>query len=378
MKTKSSVIACLAFAAALGAAAQERLAVLDTVLPEGIDGRVVIPITEKIMEEFVRSKRFVVVDRAFIEKTLSEKEFSLSDLVADEGKLAEFGGFLKATYVVVSTVQRLETRYFISAKMIEVSTGVIVAQASADKDGTATVLIELAGTVGERLVAAALGESGGASSGPGVGVAAPAKPEKPAKPASARSAYPGGRFASAGAWVGIGLDSMAFTNGSGYYLDFYSLADLELYPAETVAAIAFGLDARFPLGGIFYAGAAAGYAEYYFEDASYNETWTWFLNLAGGAGLMLELAGWQAYLGGLVGFCAGGGEYWNSSGSFIEDYGWAGFPLGFELGADRRLFGPLTVGARLHGLYGWLESDSGVNDTDSAEYALSLRLGWAF
>lgn len=377
MKSKSFTIACLTIAVALGAHAQERLAVLDTVLPEGIDKRVVIPITEKIMEEFVRSKLFIVVDRSFIEKTLSEKEFSLSDLVADEGKLAEFGGFLKATYIVVSTVQRLETRYFISAKMIEVKTGVIVAQASADKDGSATVLIELAGLVGERLVASAMGKPVGTATGSGGG-ATPGRPAKPAAPAGKVTKDEDGRFASAGAWVGLGLDSMAFTNAGGNYVDFYSLADLAYYPAETVPSVAYGFDVRFPLAGFLYAGALAGYAEYYYEDSGFNETWTWFYNVAVGAGFSVALAGWQVYLGGLLGFCAGAGEYYNYSGSFVESYAWTGFPLGFELGVDRRVLGPLTVGVRLHGLFGWLESDSGVYDSDSAEYALALRLGWAF
>jgi TolB-like protein len=138
----------VAFALLIGLSAavygQERLAVLDTVLPTGITRSVILPVNEKIMEEFVRSKAFTVVDCAFIEKTLSEQEFSLSDLVADEVKLAEFGGFLRATYIVVSTVERIETRYFLSAKMIIVKTGVIAAQASANRDGTATVLIDLA------------------------------------------------------------------------------------------------------------------------------------------------------------------------------------------------------------------------------------------
>ena len=64
------LILTLLLLAAVVLPAQERLAVLDTVLPEGINQQVVIPITEKIMEEFVQSKLFIVVDRSFIEKTL--------------------------------------------------------------------------------------------------------------------------------------------------------------------------------------------------------------------------------------------------------------------------------------------------------------------
>ena len=57
MIKRACCVMALAFSiAAVGA--QERIAVLDTVLPKGIDAKVIIPITEKIMEEFVRSKLF--------------------------------------------------------------------------------------------------------------------------------------------------------------------------------------------------------------------------------------------------------------------------------------------------------------------------------
>ncbi len=84
----------LAIAVTIGA--QERIAVLDTELPKGMDAKVILPITEKIMEEFVKSKLFIVLDRAFISRTLGEPEFSSSDLTTgDSAKLAKICDFLK-------------------------------------------------------------------------------------------------------------------------------------------------------------------------------------------------------------------------------------------------------------------------------------------
>ncbi|HQO66630.1 MAG TPA: hypothetical protein PLI66_07815, partial [Spirochaetales bacterium] len=160
IKRACCVVALALSIAAVGA--QERIAVLDTVLPKGIDAKVIIPITEKIMEEFVKSKLFTVLDRSFIANTLSELEFSTSDLSSgDSEKLATIGGFLKASYIVVSTVQQLDSTYFLSAKMIEVKTGVITAQTSVNRAGGVAVLIDMAGDLGRQLVAASMGQDVG-------------------------------------------------------------------------------------------------------------------------------------------------------------------------------------------------------------------------
>lgn len=155
------VSVCAAFALfAIASASQERIAILDAVVPAGIDAKVALPVSEKLMEQFVSSRLFIVLDRSFIQKTLSEKAFSVSDLVASEDKVTELGGFLKANYIVVSAMEKIEDSFFLSAKMIQVSTGIIIAQASENKEGGTKVVIDLAKTVGRALIFSAMGQTG--------------------------------------------------------------------------------------------------------------------------------------------------------------------------------------------------------------------------
>jgi TolB-like protein len=371
------LILMLLFSMAAVLPAQERLAVLDTVLPEGINQQVVIPITEKIMEEFVQSKLFIVVDRSFIEKTLSEMEFSLSDLVSSEEKLSEFGGFLKATYIVVSTVQRLDTRYFISAKMIEVKTGVIIAQASADKDGTTAVLIEMAGAVGEKLVLSAMGKPAPQGSDTAT-KAAPAK-EQPA----ARPSEPVGQqgFSSVGILAGLGLVKIEVDDGVDSY-DFFSLYYLDLQDAEVVTSIGFYLDTKYLLYRYFYVGFAVGYTEYAYEGTYYVDIFSYdyeafasFTEVATLIGVTYPYERYQVYAGLGLAYIAGYGEYY---GDLLDDCDWSGLPFGFEIGIDYRFSGMFFAGIRYSRFSGYITSDSGIYDSDYTSSGLMVRFGIVF
>lgn len=52
-----------------------QVAVLDTILSAGMDPAVKSPITDKIVEELVKSGKYKVLDRANIAQVLKEKEF---------------------------------------------------------------------------------------------------------------------------------------------------------------------------------------------------------------------------------------------------------------------------------------------------------------
>lgn len=380
MVRKAFLIVTLLHLLVAVAPAQERLAVLDTVLPEGIDRQVVIPITEKIMEEFVQSKLFIVVDRSFIAKSLSEMEFNLSDLVASDEKLSEFGGFLKATYIVVSTVQRLDTRYFISAKMIEVKTGVIIAQASADKDGNSAVLIDMAGAVGEKLVLSAMGKP----VAPKASETVKAEPKKVKLPALSLKMTDTEAFASVGFFAGASLATVEVDDGSSGY-DYFSLYRLDLYDAETVDGFSLGLDARYPFSRYFYAGLALGYSEYsfygtYYEDLySYDfEAFASFTELAGLIGLSYTVGAFQPYIGLGMAVLVGNGEYIDSYGDLLDDCEWTGLPFGFEIGLDYRFGKRYFAGLRFSSFSGFITSDSGDLDSDYHASSFMLRLGIAF
>jgi hypothetical protein len=150
MKRNFSVVfAFIIFAAAI-AGAQPKVAVLDAIVQKGIDSSVVIPVTEKVIERLVVSGRYTVLDRANIEQVLREREFQLSGFVSDK-EITEAGKYLGADFVVVVKVQKIDTTYFLSAKMIAVKTGVIANQSSAESEGKLSVLIKLAEEAGDIL-----------------------------------------------------------------------------------------------------------------------------------------------------------------------------------------------------------------------------------
>jgi TolB-like protein len=333
------------------AGAQDRIAVLDTELPRGMDTKVVIPVTEKIMEEFVRSKRFTVVDRSFITKTLSELEFSTSDLTSgDTDKLATIGGFLKATYIVVSTVQLLDRTFFLSAKMIEVKTGIISAQASVNRDGTMAVLIDMAGELGRKLVAAALGQDVQPNDRTATKQTSTAsvrqQREQPVR---------GTRFSTISADFGTGV--LGETSGLSY-----------------------GVSTMFP-SGLFYISGGAGlmdtasdeypYAYEYFID--YYSDFDLYL----GAGLDIMLGPVLVYAGPRISYTDVSLSIYDSDDDEVAYYAWSGIGFGLELGADLRI-GSIAIGVRYAALSGELTSDDGYATSEFKNGTLMLRLSWAF
>ena len=374
MRSRLLSFAVFAFAVATGTFAQDRIAVLDTELPKGMDTKVVIPVTEKIMEEFVRSKRFTVLDRSFIKKTLSELEFSTSDLTADDSaRIATIGGFIKATYIVVSTVQRLDETYFLSAKMIEVRTGVIMAQSSVDRAGSISVLIGMAGDLGRGLVADALGQpaTSGRSSRTAQPTLAPPTPEAvPVASKPARQAKPqGARFSTVSAEIGSGATASNEV-GTGY--NYYTWVNGD---TDAVPGLSYGVSGVFP-SGLFYLSAYAldtmaeydGSAAYVSSDA---------LGFGMGVGLDYPIGPVLTYVGVRGGYMIFMlvTEY-SAGGS--NSVTWSGMTYGFEFGGDIRI-GSYALGLRYVYDIGTLEDEEGAYyDMDAAAGALSLRLGWAY
>jgi hypothetical protein len=159
----------LTMAAVVSAWSQPKVAVLDAVIPQNMDPSVISPATDKIIEKLVQSNRFTVLDRANIESVLKEREFQVSGMVSDQDVVTA-GKYLGADFVVVVKISKVGDTNFISGKMINVKTGVIVSTTSAQGEGKLAVLIGLAGQVGEAL-------SGG-SAAPEPKVATP-PPEEP-------------------------------------------------------------------------------------------------------------------------------------------------------------------------------------------------------
>jgi TolB-like protein len=128
----------------------------DAVLPEKMDKNVAIGVTEKISEELVNSGRFMVLDRTTVTKTLEEIEFQMSGLVSDEDIRKagdQLSSRLGAAFVVVARVSQVGDTFFISAKMVDVKTGEITAQASDESEGKIAVTLKIAQNVGRKLAA---------------------------------------------------------------------------------------------------------------------------------------------------------------------------------------------------------------------------------
>ncbi len=132
------------------AAAQPKVAVLDADLQKGIDRSAAAAVAEKLTGRLVLSGRFVVLDRINVEQVLREREFQLSGLVSDT-EISEAGKYLGADFVVAIRVQRIDRTYLVTAKMIAVDTGIIARQVSAEGEGRASILLELAGEAGDGL-----------------------------------------------------------------------------------------------------------------------------------------------------------------------------------------------------------------------------------
>jgi len=391
MKRRVLAILALSVSAAASVYAQERIAVIDTVLPKGMDVGVVIPVTEKIMEEFVRSKQFVVLDRAFISKTLSEQEFSISDLTSGDSKtLATIGGFLQSNYIVVSTVQQLDKTFFLSAKMIEVKSGVIHAQVSVDRTGSIAVLIEMAAELGKKLVAASTGKEvvDTATTVKPTQTVAPTQTTADTKPVASTKVVEDAkpkpaRFSSISVELGYGVTGAVVDDGDPYGTwDFFTFQYTDNEEPVSGAGSSLGLSGIFPFG-LFYAslGASVADSEYvwYNSDDFYNYTSSsQSLDAYLGLGIDIPIGPILLYAGPRIGFSL-------LSATVYDEYGldagysniWAGLGFGLEFGADLRL-GILAIGIRYGSLVGTLDS---LDYDDSVEYsngALSLRAGLAF
>ncbi len=149
MKVKLLPLICL-FASSTLLSALPKVAVLDALLPAKMDKDISIGITEKISEELVSSLKFTVLDRTTIAQSLKELEFQMSGIVSN-AEIKKAGERLGADYVVVTRVSLVAGTYFISAKMIDVQTGAITAQASDEDEGKASITLKIASRVGIKL-----------------------------------------------------------------------------------------------------------------------------------------------------------------------------------------------------------------------------------
>ncbi len=222
MRTRFFLSGVFFFSALAASWGQPKVAVLDALVQKGIPASVIVPVTEKLMERLVVSGKYTVLDRSNVEQVLLEREFQVSGLVSDS-EVTEAGKFLGADFVVVVKVQKVDTTFFLSAKMIDVETGVISSQSSAEGVGKLAVVIRLAEEAGDVLTGVKAQGRAEGKIGKADSVAPRSKPERIVRPASA----PGG--VGTRIYVGLGAgsqdleDDTVYVSCEPYGIDIYGL-----------------------------------------------------------------------------------------------------------------------------------------------------------
>jgi TolB-like protein len=302
-----STLVFLAVSCALPLAALPQLAVLNVVLSAGIDPTVAGIITGKIEEPIVASGRYEVLDRSNVDQVLTEKEFQLSSGLVKPEEVRRAGEYLGADLVVAGTVSRVGQTYALSAKMIDVATGKVIAQASAEKEGKIDVLLPLARQVGEQL----------AARGPAPQAAVP---EKPAAEPAAAPAKPS--FYRHAALLGAGFTELGSNDtvilAAAYFFSLLPKVGLTAnatFDLGEYTYYSFNAGAFFTPFPLLSVGLTGGYshASYYDEVTSTSSSESGFSlgpvllfrirRLALGAGVVFVLSGDSLVPYGGVGFC---------------------------------------------------------------------------
>ncbi len=376
---KFRTIAFMVVCACAAAYAAPKVAVLDAVLPQGMNAQVSIGVTEKISEELVASGKYTVLDRTTVGQSLKEIEFQMSGLVSDADikKAGEqLNSRLGATYVVVARVSQLGNTFFISAKLIDIKTGEITAQASYEAEGNVAITLSVAQVVGKKLALGAketvqLAEE-------------PKKTDKPAKlpnpqpqqpqPAAPQpSATPSVFDEPSSVRSRVTISYLLPTDG-GTSLDVMAAA-FPLVASDSLTS--YGVNAHllqfFMDGGYFslYMGFCETDVDYGTGSGSYYYTIDGEIGMGWGFPL---IAGLQIYAGGLIGIGSLAlGDTWTD-----PDLMQIGLSFGAEAGVDWVFLDLLCLSCRIHYTYMSMEEgDIFLGTTDFGSFGLSLGAGFA-
>lgn len=356
MKVPVLVLA-MALAASALASAAPKVAVLDAVLPERMDTNVAIGVTEKISEELVSSGRFTVLDRTTVGQSLKEIEFQMSGMVSDEQirKAGEqLNSRLGAAYVVVARVSQVGDTYFVTAKMIDIKTGEITAQASSEQEGKIAVTLKIAQAVGKKLAG---GVKEQVEEAPAV-VIEETKPE-PVPVAAAPRAAPDQKKLRSRIAV--------------YYSQPFLSGDIESY-AETLAGVpvsfpAFGVSLQwlmFVWKGLYVSAHLSGMQEDITDGIDTESIFEPIFDFQGGVGWGFPVGRTMQFTVGVHAGYAGysAGSYWLDYGDFYE-----GYAVGAEAGFDWMLFKGVGLNLRLD------YSTAILGTSEAAESWFALQVG---
>ncbi len=346
--------------------AQPSIAFLDTLVDPSVDRSVQGPVTEKIIQELVASGKYTVLDRAHISQVLKEKQFQLSGLVAD-AEIKQAGIYLGAAFVGIAQVSKVGNTYFVSAKIINVETGAIVSQVSAEMQGGVEVVLVLAKRVGVTL-------TGGEAAAESGTVAAPEPlPVPRGKQPAAREKALGNR-AKAHVLVSYMMP--------GYFGSLYDLIEAEHAETMTLgyddSSYGFDLHVLQPLFSLFYVSAGMGLSSrsVIYNATTYQDFSVFDLRFLVGAAVPIgEIFQVYAGVGGGVeafSWGAGNGAYWTYEGTET------GTALCIEAGADMFLAGFIAVGMRLQLVSASLSGDYTDGDDGMGYVGFTVGAGISY
>jgi TolB-like protein len=369
MKKRSLTIALILIVFGMTLSAQERIAVLDAVLvQDDIDQDVIIPITDRIAEEFVRSGRFLVIDRATVATALSEGGPTIEDLVENSESLAEFGSRLKAAYIVIPTIQRLENRFFVSPRMVKIGSDIIHAQASANRFGTDAIIFDVAEDMAVKLVAYATGTPSPPA------ITAPVEEPSDSKVSFVADLTNGASaFHLLGVILSPTFSSQVIDNTVSGGLDFFTGVPISTQDPTVQKALSFGVFLYVPMLKYFY-----GSVSFQFGSFSYKSSFQTVSNCAtllAGGGFMLPFRDFEAFLGVRAGWINNTLSYWDEFTAYDIKY-W-GIPVGLEGGVAWNVVGSLGLLFKGFWQVGRLTAD-GYYDNLYSEYGVSIGVAFAF
>lgn len=132
--------------------AQQYIAVLDLRIGGKVPEEIKVPLTEKLQNEIINTRKYKVVDRAHRDQILKEQGFQLKDCVSSEC-IVEAGQLLGVGKIVTGSISKLGEAYYINAQLINVETGVVENSADAFCEGCSiTELIYPTATVAKKLL----------------------------------------------------------------------------------------------------------------------------------------------------------------------------------------------------------------------------------
>ncbi len=375
--------------------AKLKVAVLDATIGNGVEENASAIVADTINEQFVKSGKYIAIDRAYISKIQAEKKFQLSGEVNSDD-VKELGALFGAQFICVANVSKLGSTYTVSARMIDVTTAQVVSQESAKQKGEVDVLFDVAEEVGTKLVGkhqvspqpVKESKAPEKKSTTEKKTAAPSKPSEKGQPRSRITVgymFPG--------YLGNKNDppiynifSLLYSATSG---SFYDASTDTIYTASDGWVNSWGLDIESLIHfGSWYFSAGFRYTEQvmgYTDSTNTDNEFTNFYTIEpyiGAGGIFPIIRNLQLYGGLSIGYLMLTiGDYWPNEGDNA-----GGFSYGIEVGADY-FIGSICVSVKYKLSYSGdltgdnIFTDSAVDsgyDTSFGTSGLVLSAGYGF